>query len=90
MRILTALAILALSAAPAFALSADAQNCAAQLDSNGQAIFNAALPQVKPGVDLKAVITTATKSLVASGQVPMGSARPAAMAAGQCLKMAMQ
>lgn len=90
MRIITAIALLALSAAPAFAGAAEATSCASGLDTNGQAIFNAAMPQVTPGVDLKAVVTTATKSLVESGQVPMSAARPAAMAAGKCLKLAMQ
>lgn len=90
MRIITALAMLALSAAPAFAGAAEAKSCATNLDANGQAIFNAALPQVGPSVDLKGVVTATTKSLVSSGQVPMSSARSAAMAAGQCLKLAMQ
>ena len=90
MRIITALTVLALSAAPAFAGAAEATSCAGSLDTNGQAIFNAALPQVTPSVDLKAVVTTVTKSLVSSGQVPMSAARPAAMAAGQCLKLAMK
>ena len=90
MRIITALTVLALSAAPAFAGAAEATSCAGSLDANGKAIFNAALPQVNPSVDLKAVVTTVTKSLVSSGQVPMSAARPAAMAAGQCLKLAMQ
>ena len=57
MRIITAIALLALSAAPAFAGAAEAQSCAASLDANGQAIFNAALPQVSPSADLKAVVT---------------------------------
>lgn len=90
MRIITAIALLAISAAPAFAGSAEATSCASGLDANGQAIFNAALPQVTPSANLKAVVTTATKSLVESGQVPMSSARAAAMAAGKCLKLAMQ
>lgn len=90
MRIITALALLALSAAPALAGAAEAKNCAAGLDANGQTIFNAALPQVTPSANLKAVVTSTTKSLVSSGQVPMSAARPAAMAAGQCLKLAMQ
>ncbi|MEI7598250.1 MAG: hypothetical protein WCJ41_02905 [Aestuariivirga sp.] len=90
MRIITAIALLALSAAPAFAGAAEATSCASGLDANGQTIFNAAMPQVAPGVDLKAVVTTATKALVESGKLPMSAARPAAMAAGQCLKLAMQ
>lgn len=90
MRILTALCLLALSAAPAFAGQAEAQSCANGLDANGQMIFNAVLPQVTPGVDLKGVVTAATKSMVESGQLARGDARPAATAAGQCLKLAMQ
>jgi azurin len=90
MRILTAVCLLALSAAPAFAGQAEAQSCASSLDANGQAIFNAVLPQVTPTVDLKAAVTTATKAMVESGQLTMSKARPAAMAAGECLKLAMQ
>jgi azurin len=90
MRIITALALLALSAAPAFAGATEAKTCAASLDANSQTIFNAALPQVTPSANLKTVVTTTTKSLVSAGQVPMSAARPAAMAAGQCLKLAMQ
>ena len=55
-----------------------------------QLIFNTALPQVAPGADLKGVVTDATKSLVKSGQISRGDARPAAMAAGECLKLAMK
>lgn len=90
MRIITAIALLALTAAPAFAGTAEAESCAAGLDANGKLIFSTALPQVNPSADLKGVVTATTKSLVSSGQVPMSAARPAAMAAGQCLKLAMQ
>ncbi len=90
MRMITAVALLALSAAPAFAGQAEAQSCAAGLDANGQAIFTNALPQVGPSADLRAVVTATTKALVKSGQISMSDARPAAMAAGECLKLAMQ
>ena len=90
MRILTAVCLLALSAAPAFAGQAEAQSCAAGLDANSQVIFNAVLPQVTPSIDLKGAVTTATKAMVESGQLSMSKARPAAMAAGECLKLAMQ
>jgi azurin len=90
MRIFTAIALLAITAAPAFAGTAEAESCAAGLDANGKLIFSTALPQVSPSADLRAVVTTATKSLVTSGQVPRSAAKPAAMAAGQCLKLAMQ
>lgn len=90
MRLTIALGLLALSAAPALAGQAEAKSCAAGLDANGAQIFNAALPQVAPGADLKGVVTDVTKSLVMSGKVPRAEARPAAVAAGECLKLAMQ
>lgn len=90
MRIITAVVLLAFSAVPAFSGQAEAQSCAAGLDANGQTIFNSALPQVTPSADLRAVVTATTKALVKSGQVSMSDARPAAMAAGECLKLAMQ
>ena len=90
MRVIIALGLLALGAAPAFAGQAEAQSCAAGLDANGQLIFTTALPQAVPGADLKGVVTDATKSLVKSGQIKRGDARPAAEAAGACLKLAMQ
>ena len=90
MRIITALTLLALSAAPAFAGAAEAQSCAAGLDANGQMIYSAVIPQVTPAIDLKGAVTTATKSLVMSGKISRSVAKPAAMAAGACLKLAMQ
>ncbi len=90
MRLLIALGLLVVSAAPAIAGTVEAQSCAGGLDANGQLIFNTALPQVAPGADLKGVVTEATKSLVKSGQISRGDARPAAMAAGECLKLAMK
>ena len=90
MRVTVAIALLALSAAPALAGQAEAQSCAAGLDANAKLIFTTALPQVAPGADLKGVVTDTTKSLVKAGQVPRSAARPAAEAAGQCLKLAMQ
>ena len=86
---LASVALIAFSI-PAVAGQAEAVNCASGLDANGQMIFNAALPQVVPGADLKGVLTTATKSLVKSGQIQRGDAKPAAMAASECLKLAMQ
>jgi len=90
MRFVFALGLLAVTAVPAFAGQAEAQSCAAGLDANSQLIFNTALPQVAPGADLKGVVTAVTKSLVKGGQIARGDAKPAAMAAGECLKLAMQ
>ncbi len=90
MRITAAILLLSLSAVPALAGQAEAENCAAGLDANSQLIFKAVLPQVTPSTDLKGAVTAATKSLVEGGQLTRDNARPAAMAAGKCLKLAMQ
>jgi hypothetical protein len=90
MRVIIALGLLAVSAGAALAGKSEAQSCAGGLDANGKLIFNAALPQVAPGGDLKGLVTDVTKSLVKSGQVPRADARPAAVAAGECLKLAME
>ena len=88
MRLLTTLAVLAITAAPAFAGVHEAEKCAAGLDPSSQKIFAAVLPQVTPAADLKVLVPEATKALVKSGQVPLANAKPAAMAAGGCLKLA--
>lgn len=90
MRLFAAVILAAIVSSPALAGQSEAQSCAAGLDANGQLIFNAALPQISPSADLRGVLTTATKSLVESGQVARRNARPAAMAAAECLKLAMQ
>lgn len=90
MRFIIALGLLAMSAVSALAGQAEAQSCASGLDANGQLIFTTALPQVAPGADLKGIVTGTAKSLVKSGQIKRGDARPSAEAAGACLKLAMQ
>ena len=76
MRVTTALCLLALGAAPAFAGQAEATSCAAGLDAHAKLIFDTALPQVSTGADLKAVVTDTTKTLVKAGLLPRSEARP--------------
>ncbi|MFH1556280.1 MAG: hypothetical protein ABII76_15720 [Pseudomonadota bacterium] len=64
-----------------------ANKCAAGLAADSQAIYAAAAPQIKPGVDARAVITAQTKSLAMSGQINGATARASAEAAATCLKM---
>jgi hypothetical protein len=87
-----AAAVVALGALAGLAIAgqAEAQSCASGLDANGKLIFTTALPQVAPGADLKGIVTGTAKSLVKSGQIKRGDARPSAEAAGACLKLAMQ
>jgi hypothetical protein len=82
--------VAAVSAGPAWADATAAQKCATTLPKDGRAIFQATLPQVQPGTDLRDVVTTSTRALVQSGQIDRGTARDSAMAAVQCLRLAGQ
>ncbi|MFG1465400.1 hypothetical protein V5F77_21185 [Xanthobacter sp. DSM 24535] len=64
-----------------------ANKCAAGLTTDSQAIYAAVAPQMKPGVDARAVVTAQTKSLAMSGKINGAMARDSAEAAATCLKM---
>lgn len=81
-----AAAALGLFAGPSFASRAAADACAAKLPANSQMIYAATVADVAPGVDLKDVVRSKTRSLVISGKLNRGDAEPAAEAAGACLK----
>jgi len=86
--ILTSAALLlAIGAGPALADRAAADACAAGLNAEAKAIYDASIDAVGSG-QLKSVVTSSTKSLVAAGKVSMGTARSSAMAAGACLQQA--
>ena len=68
--------------------TAAANACAAGLSKDARMIFDAALPKVVPGVDLKSMVTSTTRSLAFSGKIDAGTARDSATQAGECLKKA--
>ena len=68
--------------------TAAAKACAATLPKDAKAIFDATLPQIGPGADLRSLVTSNTRSLALSGSIDRGSARQSATAAGECLKRA--
>ncbi|SHO63362.1 hypothetical protein SAMN02745172_01357 [Pseudoxanthobacter soli DSM 19599] len=70
----------------AFADAASAGACAQKLAPDARQIYDATAPQVTPGVDLKSVVTTATKKLAMAGTISRGDARSSAMSAVQCLQ----
>jgi hypothetical protein len=74
-------------AGPAFADAAGAASCAAGLNADAKTIYDATAPNVTAGADLRALITTQTKSLVMNGTIGRGGAKTAAEAAGACLAM---
>lgn len=73
---------------PSLADRKAADACAAKLSPDAKSVYAATIGSVKPGVDLTAAITEKTRGLVMSGKLSRGAARPAAEAAGTCLKRA--
>jgi hypothetical protein len=76
----------ALGASPALADRSAADACAAGLSGDSKAIYSAAIGQVQPGADNKAIVKGIVENMVSAGQLSMLSARSAAQAAGACLK----
>jgi hypothetical protein len=67
---------------------AAANACAAGLPKDAKTIFDATLPKVGPGIELKSVVTSTTRSLAMSGAIERDTARESATEAGACLKKA--
>jgi hypothetical protein len=80
-----ALASLLISS-PAWADRKDADACAANLPAGSKAIYDAAIGQVKPGADNKALVQDIVKGMVDAGQLSMFNAKSTAQPAGECLK----
>lgn len=78
--------LLILIASPALADRKAADSCAAGLTADSAAIYNAAIGQIGPGKDNKAIVKSIAQDMVMSGALNTISARGAAQAAGQCLK----
>jgi hypothetical protein len=74
----------------AFADSAAAAKCRANLDPQARLIYDKVLPLVTPTTVLRDVIKQQTRSLVIAGKVERSTARDSAQAAGQCLLMLRQ
>ena len=71
----------------AYADAASAATCAAGLSGDAKTIYDATAPNVTAGADIRALVTTQTKSLVMNGTIGRGGAKAAATAAGACLAM---
>ena len=89
-RALIALTLLpiALAPIPAHADTDAANACAAKLSPDAKAIFDATLPQVVPGANLRSLLTANTRKLAFAGTIEVGNARASATAASQCLRLA--
>lgn len=80
------LPVIALAPAAARADTTAMTACATKLTPDAKAIFDKTLPQVTPSSDLRALLTSTTRSLAFSGAISRGDARQSATAAGQCLQ----
>lgn len=67
---------------------AGANACAAKLPKDARTIYDATLPKVTPGADLRDVVTNSTRDLAMAGSINRGSARQSATQAAQCLRLA--
>jgi hypothetical protein len=85
----TAVVTAPLLAAPAVANRSAADACAAKLPADAKLIYGAAIGSVAPGIDLREMVRSKTRALVIGGKLSRGQARPAAEAAGVCLKQAL-
>jgi hypothetical protein len=72
----------------ALAQDATAAACAAKLPKDAKTIFDATLPKIIPGANLRDLVTATTRSLAVAGNISRSTARDSAIAAGQCLQQA--
>ena len=66
---------------------ATASACANQLSKDGRTIYDKTAPTVTAKTDIKDAVTSTTRPLVMNGTMSRDTARPAAEAAGECLKL---
>lgn len=64
-----------------------ADRCAASLSPNSRAIYDRSLTDVVSGQSITDVVSTVTRAMVFAGLLPVGDARPSAIAAADCLKL---
>jgi hypothetical protein len=86
---IVAAAAFSLTAVPSYANRASADACAAKLSPEAKQIYAASIGSVAPGADMKEIVRSKTRALVIGGKISRSAARPAAEAAGVCLKQAM-
>jgi hypothetical protein len=79
--------VLLTAAAHADRKAADA--CAAKLGAEAKLVYAATIGSVTTEAALKDTVTSKTRSLVMGGKLSRSAARPAAEAAGACLKQAL-
>jgi hypothetical protein len=84
----TTLLIYLLSGAPASADVAAANTCASSLDHEARLVFDTVQADPQADVSLRNVLAAKVGGLVAAGKLSIFSARSAATAASECLRIA--
>ncbi|MGQ3296766.1 hypothetical protein [Reyranella sp.] len=86
-RILLPLLGLSLLPAAAQADQAAAAACSAQLSKDGQLLYGKVAPTMTPQTNIKDALTSVARPMVMGGSMSRDTARAAAEAAGECLKL---
>lgn len=81
------LILLLTSPLPVFANQKSADDCASKLPKDSAAIYSNTVAQISPGANIKDLVVEITRGLVMDGRLSRANARPAAEAAGNCLKL---
>jgi hypothetical protein len=71
----------------AHADSASANSCAASLQPRARMVFDAVVANPQPQLALRSVLEARVRELVFTDRLMIGSARPAAEAASECLRI---
>ena len=66
---------------------ASALACSASLSSDAKLIYDKTAPTVKPDTIIKDALSAVVRPMVMNGSMTQAVARPAAEAAGECLKL---
>lgn len=82
-------AALILLSTPALADKKAGDACAAKLQKDSAAIYSASAAKFTPGADLRDIVKGVARGMVLSGNLSRDEAKPAAEAAGGCLKLLM-
>jgi hypothetical protein len=67
-----------------------ADSCAKGLSSDSKLIYDATVKNMKGPSTIRDTVIAQTKALVTEGKIPEANARPAAEAAGTCLRLLAQ
>jgi len=86
-RILLPLLGLFLLPAVGHADQAAATACSAKLSKDGQLLYGKVAPTMTPQTDIKDALTSVARPMVMGGSMSRDTARTAAEAAGECLKL---